>query len=210
MNIAYIDISLPNSISPGGDVLITSTNGTLYIKQSTLTNYVVGTITGGPLNGSAMTGTTGPGRFYFDVVQNALGTPPPVCPAPPTPGPQIMCHAYNNIALVKDFLPLPLTQIIPQVLQFSGNIAGVSLPTDLFNQLQYRVFDYSIYSPPDGMTRSSLILLCNVYRNNVFVDQVVVLSNNGVDTIFPYQISTSCRCLATGNRFYIISQASCV
>lgn len=62
LSIDYIDISPPNTISPGGDVLILL-NGTIYVKPTTSTQYDIGVVIGGSMNGTQMTSLQGPQDF---------------------------------------------------------------------------------------------------------------------------------------------------
>lgn len=210
LSIEYIDISPANDVSPGNDALI-SINGTIYVKQSTQTSYSIGVIQGGPMNGTAMTGLTGPAYFYFDNTANRSATGPPMCPAT-SPNNPVQCPSYNNIAFVG-----PFDGIYDQVLQFSGNIAGVADPTDrltVATEVQYRVFDYSIYSPKGtgptaGMPNSSYVMLTEAYQGSNFIDNIVNVSQGGTTTPIPYRISTTSRSVVTRNAVYVLSIASC-
>lgn len=211
LSIDYIDISPANSISPGGDVLI-SVNGTIYIKQSTETNYSVGIIQGGPMNGRMMTGLTGPARFYLDNIQNAGGTGPPTCPQ--SGNNPVQCPSYNNVSFVGPFTGFG-GGMYDQVLQFSGNVAGYADPIDRFEEtaphVQYHVFEYSIYSPPPtGMTEANMIMLTQAFQGGTFIDNIVNIGNGGNTTPVPYRISTTSRSVATANAFYVLSLGSCV
>lgn len=210
LSIEYIDISPPNTISPGGDVLI-SINGTIYIKQTTETQYSIGIIQGGPLNGRSMTGLTGPARFYFDNIQNAGGTGAPTCPQMDNNPTQ--CPSYNNVSFVGPFTGFG-GGMYDQVLQFSGNIAGFADPIDRFEEaaptVQYRVFDYGIYSPsPTGMNEAAIIMLTQAFQGSTFIDNIVNVSDGGNTTPVPYRISPTSRSIATANGFYILSIGSC-
>jgi hypothetical protein len=214
LNIAYIDISKENLISSGCDVLIsTPAPNFVYIKQPSDNKYTVAKIIGGTTNGQDMKGTTGPVRFYYDSVENSRGALPFICPGR---GPleqntsQIMCESFKNIAFVGDFRGYESTVTIPQVLQFSGNVAGFGLPLDniVGDILQYKVYDYDINSSaPTGMTGSSVITLSSIGTPPLF--NVVSLSFGGSTTIFPYNISTTSKSVATANGFYILSIKSC-
>lgn len=205
LSIDYVDISPANNVSSGGDTLI-SINGTVYIRQASQSNYSIANIIGGPMNGNQMMGLTGPARFYFDVTQNALGTGPTVCPAQ-GPNNPVACQSYQNISFVGRFTAPPIT--FDQVLQFSGNIAGIALPLDRFDGVQYKVFDYSIYSPMTGMLGGSMITLANAYNNGIFIDTVVSISFAGATTLVPYRVSSTSRVVTTANAFYVISIGSC-
>lgn len=212
LSINYIDISRANDISPGNDVLI-SFNGTIYIKQSTQTLYDIGIIQGGPMNGQSMMGLTGPARFYFDNIQNIGGTGSPICPETSSDSDNpIQCPSYYNTSFVGPFTGFGGGNY-DQVLQFSGNVAGIADPIDRFEEtvhIQYRVFDYSIFSTsPAGMTEGGVIMLTNVFLNNVFIDNMVVLSFGGNTTPIPYRISNTSRSAASGNAYYVISIGSC-
>lgn len=206
LNIQYIDISPANDVSSGGDVLI-FINGTIYIKQNTQTKYNVGTIVGGPSNGKQMVGLVGPSRFYYDVIENKGATGPIGCPSSGGP---IQCSSYQNVSFIGPFQSFGTTGIENQVLQFSGNIAGIAMPIDRFQSVQYEVFDYSIYSPGvTGMPNAQIIMLTNAYDNNIFIDNIVAVNSNGATTLLPYRITDTCRSVATANAFYIISVGSC-
>lgn len=204
--IDYIDISASNSISLGGDVIVTS-QGTYYRKLAGDTTYTIPNIIGGPRAGTPVTGTTGPPRFYFDVIENPSGATPFDCQV--TPGNQIMCSSADNFGLVGPF-PL-VNRTVSQVVQFSGNVAGAATPVDQLGTLDYRVFDYSISSvPPQGMIEGAIITLAQVTQFNNVTETVVTLSTGGNTVIAPYRVSTLSRSLATPNRFYVISLASCI
>ena len=218
LSIDYIDMSPSNNVSPGGDTLISS-NGTIYVKQALQATYNISAVVGGPMNGLQMTGLTGPARFYFDVTQNSQGTGSAVCPAQ-GPNNPVTCSSFQNISFVGPFFVSLGTGATPlsldQVLQFSGNIAGIALPIDRFGDVQYRVFDYSIYSPTTaditgttGMLGGSIITLSNAYNNGVFVNTVVSTTFSGITTLLPYRISTSSRSVTTANAFYVLSVGSC-
>lgn len=213
LSIDRIDISEGNDASEGGDILI-STNGTIYIKENAQPYYNIGVIQGGPMNGQQMTGLTGPSSFYFDNTQNAQGTGPIICPEDGTASSsnRIRCPSYNNIAFVGRFNGFGGGEY-DQVLQFSGNIAGAAEPIDRFediNNVQYHVFDYSIYSPsPEGMPQSAVIMLTSAYLNNNFIGNTVVLSFGGNTTPIPYRIGITSRSAASANAFYVLSIASC-
>lgn len=181
LSIEFIDVSQSN------DVLI-AYQGTVYIKPSALTYYFVGKISGGPQNGFEMRGFTGPVRFY-----NNEGI------------------SYENIAFIKDF---ELSgKYFEQVLRFSGNdtIAWVAIPIDRFgNNVQYKVFDFSIVSGDEGITNASAIMLTSVSYHNNFVGNMVALNFKGITTIVPYNISSNCRCVVTPNAYYIFSPSSCL
>lgn len=203
LTIDYIDLSKNNNISSGNDVLISS-GGVIYVKRNNESFYSISVIQGGPRNGQLMTNTIGVSRFYFDLTQNTGGTGQPVCPENGTSAP-IACPSYFNISFIA-----PFPQVGQQVLQYSGNIAGVAQPADRFNNLEYRVFDYDIYSPQDtGMVNSSIIMLANTYRNNIFIEDVVAISYGGNTTIIPYRIGQNSRSVVSNNAFYIISTGSC-
>jgi hypothetical protein len=211
LNIDYIDISPPNDISAGGDALI-SINGTIYVKSSADDNYDIGVIAGGTRNGELMTGLTGPARFYFDVIVNLGGTGPPVCPGHGTQNNSIQCPSVKNISFVGQFNTLGPTgiQTIPQILQFSGNIAGIGFPFDRFGSVDYKVFDYSIYSStPSGMRNAGIIMLADAYNGPTFIDTVVAITSTGSTTIVPYRVSNTSRSVVTRNAFYVISIGSC-
>lgn len=215
--IEYIDISPANDISPGGDALI-AINGTVYVKQTTQTSYSVGVVQGGPMNGTPMTGVTGPVRFYFDNIQNAGLSGPVICPqVGEISSSPIQCPSYYNIAFVGPFNAFG-GAVYDQVLQFSGNIAGVAEPTDLFEQtpfhVQYHVFDYSIFSPvPLGMPASSIIMLSSAFasasQGGNFIDNIVNISQGGNTTPFPYRIGQTSRSVTTANAVYVLSIGSC-
>lgn len=219
LSINYIDISPANDVSRGNDVLI-SINGTIYVKPRESSTYSIGTIAGGPSNGRQMTGLTGPARFYFDVIENPGGAGSPVCPESGSNRP-VQCPSVNNIAFVGPFTAFSdeaQPQSYDQVLQFSGNVAGIALPIDKFaNQVQYRVFDFSIFSPTSeqtdgstGMQGSSIISLAQAYRGSELIDNVVASTFGGLTAILPYRIGVSARSVATGNNFYILSIGSCL
>lgn len=230
LNIQYIDISPPNDVEPnGGDVLIVI-NSTAYLKRSSVSFYDIPTVLGGPHNNSPLTGAigvTGLMRFYFDVAEFPELPGSPTCPAPASgaTGP-IQCQSYQNIAFIGTFTSptIGVTATYINALQFSGNVASIGLPLDIFGQtsedIQYEVFDFSIFSPTSsggstgpqgvtGMIGSSIIMLANAYNNGNFIDSVVALSFGGTTTIFPYRISNNSRSVATDNAFYILTPASC-
>lgn len=220
LSIDYIDISPPNDYpgqgGQGGDVLI-SFNGTIYVKQNNQTQYSLGVIAGGPMHGQNMTGLTGPARFYYDNMENPAGTGPIVCPEDGTAdtSDRVQCPSYLNISFVGPFRGFG-GGVYDQVVQFSGNIAGIADPIDRFENtpfhVQYRVFDYSIYSPlglTGGMPQSGMITLTNAYSNGQLIDNIVVVSYGGNTTPLPYKISNTARSVATFNSFYILSIGSC-
>lgn len=200
LNIDYIDISAQN------DLLITS-GGTAYLKLLEQATYSIVNIQRGPLNQRPITNVIGPAEFYFDTVQNPGGTGPAICAGTGTNSP-IICPDYYNIAFVAPFTN-SIGQSYPQILQFSGNVAGIALPIDQFNNISYRVFDYSIYSPPSGMKDASIIMLTTAYNNNIVIDNMVAISFGGNSTILPYRISESSKAVTTDNAFYILSIGSC-
>lgn len=176
ITISYINSNLQS------DVLLVE-NGTVYVKINGQTKYSTSQIIGGPNNGQTITTAIGPVYFY----SNDSG------------------NSYNNIAFVGSF-PLTIsgsTTILPQVLQFSGAIAGTAFPVDPYNQVIYNVFDYSIWSPGQ-MTQSSISML-----TTSSVDNIVSLLYNGLRTFFPMRITSSFRSVSTANAFYILSPASC-
>lgn len=205
--INYIDISPANPISTGNDVLI-SINGTIYVKASNASLYSISTIQGGPMNGNQTTGLTGPARFYYDNIQNEGGTGAPVCPGNGIN--PIRCPSVFNTSFIGPFNAYG-SGTYEQVVQFSGNIASSFDFADKFNEgIQYRAFDYSIYSvAPDGIRQGSLIVLSNAYRNNIFLETVVSVNYRGSSSTVPYRVSQTSRCVATNNAFYIITPASC-
>jgi hypothetical protein len=211
LSINYIDVSPSNIKSSGGDALI-SFNGTIYIKPVSSIQYNIGTIVGGPMNNTQMTGLTGPARFYFDNTQNVGGTGPSVCPFDGTDSP-IECQSYENVSFVGNFQSFGSggnTGNYEQVLQFSGNVAGIGLPIDRFGSIQYKVFDYSIYSSPIfGMTNAGIIMLTHAFNGANLIDTVVAVSSGGLTTLLPYRISTSSRSVVSANAFYVISIGSC-
>lgn len=212
LSIEYIDISPRNDASLGNDVLI-AFNGTINVKESTQALYSVGVIQGGPMHGLPMTGLTGPARFYFDLIQNAGGTGPPVCPKIGPADNPIRCPSAFNIAFVGPFTGFG-GGVYDQVLQFSGNIAGIAEPIDRFEEtpshVQYRVFDYSIYSQsPGGMLDAGVIMLTSAFQGGNFIDNVVAASHGGNTTPLPYRISPTSRSVATANALYVLSIASC-
>ena len=211
LSIDYIDISRANDVSPGNDALI-SVNGTVYIKQSAEPRYSIGVIQGGPMNGNTMTGVTGPARFYFDNTENPSGTGPAICPQTGNSNNPIACPSYYNVSFVAPFRGFGGGSY-DQVMQFSGNVAGIADPIDRFEEtvhVQYRVFDYSIYSPvPGGMLQAGIIMLTSAFLNGTFIDNMVVLSLGGNTTPVPYRISPTSRSVASANAFYVISLSSC-
>jgi len=219
LSIDYIDISQANDAEPIGNDVLISINGTIYVKQNFFTTYSIGIIIGGPLNGTTMSGLTGPARFYFDNTENAQGSGPPLCPGIGQDNP-IQCQSYKNIAFVGPFTSFSATGTMmsfDQVLQFSGNIASVAIPSDRFDSVQYKVFDFSIFSPTNGtisgatgMQGAGVIMLANAFTSaGILIDTVVAGIFGGATTIFPYRIGNSSRSVATANAFYIISTGSC-
>lgn len=208
LSINYIDISPPNDMSMGGDTLI-SINGTIYIRANPATLYSIGVIKGGSMNGTAMTGLTGPSRFYFDNTASSGTTG--MCPGDGMSPAD--CPSADNVSLVGPFRGPGVTGLtagLLQVLQFSGNVAGIAFPLDRFDGVQYKVFDYSIYSPPViGMPNAGIVMLVNAYLGSTFIDTIVAASFGGITTFFPYRISNNCRSVATANAFYVISLGSC-
>lgn len=211
LSIDYIDISPPNDISPGNDVLISS-DGTIYVKPSTQSRYSVGVIQGGPLNQGQMIGTTGPARFYYDILVNTGVSGMTVCPENSTDistSNPIECPSYYNISFIAPFRTFG-TGTYNQVLQFSGNIASISMPIDRFDDIQYEVFDYDIFSPPMiGMSQGNTIMLSNAYNGDQFIDTIVAISFGGNTTLIPYRVSDTSRVAATGHAYYVLSIGSC-
>jgi len=207
LSIEYIDISGPNDISVGDDVLI-SINGTIYVKRKDQLKYTVGmSLT--PISTISMSGLTGPARFYFDITENAGTSGATGCPGSSSNTHPIECPSYNNISFIGPFSGIGDNAEFKQVLQFSGNIGGIVLPTDRFGDIQYRVYDYSIYSPNIGMQGAGIIMLADAYNGNTFIDNVVALSWNGTTAIIPYRVGNTSRSLVTKNAFYVISIGSC-
>jgi hypothetical protein len=221
--IDYLDISPPNNLSPGGDVLIGGgtggTTGNVFVSTST-GKYAIPTIAGGApsIAGKPLTGVVGPVQFYYDEIYNPGGQPPIICGA--TAGnvdPISECPSIRNIAFGARFQSIGSNLSIPNALQFSGNIAGIGLPLDPFGQITYEVYDYSIYSPmgssapagQTGMSYSTIIVLASAYMGTTFLQNVVSCSYQGATTILPYNISSTDRCVATANGFYILSPHSC-
>lgn len=210
LSIDYIDISQPNDISPGGDVLI-SINDTIYIKPLTANFYTIGTVQGGPMNGLQMTNTIGVSSFYYDNIETFGSVEPPVCPETGTN--PVQCPSVSNISFVAPFQPFQ-APLLPQVLQFSGNIAGFALPQSTFNDnVTYNVVSYSIYSPPGtingGMLNSTICTVSDVYQNNVYQNTVATITYQATTTILPYRVSSTTKCLATGINVYFLDTASC-
>lgn len=76
--------------------------------------------------------------------------------------------------------------------------------------VQYRVFDYSIYSPnPGGMPLANVTMLTQAFQGGTFIDNVVAVSQGGNTTPLPYKISTTSRSVASANAFYVLSIGSC-
>lgn len=207
LSINYIDISEPNDVSPGNNVLI-SYNGTIYVKGSAF--YTIGTIIGGNNNGDTMTGLTGPARYYFDNTENSTAPGTPTCPESGVNNP-ISCNSAVNIAFVGPYSINPINY--NDILQFSGNVASLIWPTDRFGQVMYEVFDFDIYSiTPTGIPQSNSIMLANAFDafdNTTLIGPVVAVSLGGGIAILPYRISETCRCAASANSFYVISLGSC-
>jgi len=212
--INYIDISPANDYGPsnGNDVLI-SYNGTINVKPVMQTKYSIGIIMGGTMNGLPMTGLTGPARFYFDTIENKTGIAPPICPQiGVNTNRQISCPSYYNISFVGPYVIGGVTY--EELLQFSGNVAGITQPINRFGQapydIEYHVYDYSIYSPnPAGMVGSAITMLTKAYHGTTFIDNVVALSQGGNNTPIPYRISETSRSVATANAMYVLSIGSC-
>jgi hypothetical protein len=219
LSVNFIDISPPNDVSAGNDVLI-SFNGTINTKPAAQPFYNIGVIQGGSMNGKPMTGLTGPARFYFDVTENRGATGAPICPST-TPGSTnpIACPSLFNVSFVGPFVAFG-SGTYEQVLQFSGNIAGVAQPIDRFQStplfVQYNVFDYCIFSPtgttgPVGMPNSATIMLTSAFDNDTgaFIDNIVAASQGGASAPIAYRISPTARSAATGNALYVLSLGSC-
>ena len=211
ITINYIDISQPNDISPGGDVLISS-DTTIYVKTVTAAFYSVGVVQGGPMNGTPMTNVSGLASFYYDNIETLGFDGPPVCPE--NGSNPVQCPSSSNISFIGPFQPFGTPQILPQTLQFSGNVAGIATPISTFtNNVTYNVFSYSIYSPPGtitgGMQNSTICYIADVYNNGLYQTTVVAITNTSTTTILPYRVSSSTRCLATALNIYILDLASC-
>lgn len=191
-NSQYIPLTVDYlSISSSNDIIISS-QGTIYIKQSSNTYYDIAIIQGGPMNGLPIINTFGPPSFYYD-----------------TSG-----INYHNISFVSNYTDNIDNSIsYQQILQFSGSVAGQIAPVDIFGNLQYKVFDYNIYSPTletddtsPGMTSASIIMLTTTTTGL----NVVALNYSGTTAIVPYNFNETSRCAVTNNAFYIISKASCM
>ena len=215
IGIQYIDVSPPNDLSSGGDILI-SYNGTIYIKPANNNYYTIGNIVGGQNSGNLMTGTTGRSQFYYDISASIndislIGSP-----------------SINNVAFVANYTfsntgctSCTGTFIFNNILQFSGNIAGIIAPVDPFNNYnqQYRVFDFSIYSPmtnignsgTTGILGASTIMLTTTSSGITGVPDINVVAVNygGVTNMIPYNVDTTSKCAASNRAFYIISKGSC-
>lgn len=200
IEIDYLDISYPNDVSAGNDVLLANSNNT-FIKLFNSSNYNIKTIVGGANNGNNLFGLTGPVSFYRDNTENSDASGTPVCPNIDLSRP-IACSSNDNISFINNY------DGIPQILQFSGNIAGIILPLDRFDQLTYRVYDYNIYSDND-MPNSSIIMLVAAYDNGTFLNNYVVLSYAQATVVFPMQIGTTFKSLTTANSYYIYSNGKC-
>lgn len=226
ITINYIDISpfndgLTDPAVPdtGGDVLLVQMN-TVYVKTAAGQRYSVASIAGGARHNQQMTNVAGMTRFYYDNIQETGSGGPPVCPENCTtdnqcPSDPIDCPSYYNIAFISTY-PISSTQPIPNILQFSGNIASFVLPLDIFNQVTYQVFDFSIYSPTTagmsgstGMPGSALTILAHAYQGTQYITDVVAISYAGVTAIMPYHIDQNSRSVATANAYYILSPGSC-
>lgn len=221
LSISYIHISPSNQLGPGGDVLI-SYNGTVYVKPYSASLYLTGIVQGGPRDQTPMTGVTGPAYFYYDIEENSSAPGPVVCPARPNITNPINCSPTTNISFVGPFVSYGGAHML-NVVQFSGNIAGTAQPNDVFtlsnpaDEVQYQVFDYSIYSStlpspsgdPPGMQSAATIMLAQATVQNSVISNVVALNYGGAGAIFPYQIGTSFRAAASANAYYIISPGSC-
>jgi len=210
LKIDFISISRSNDISAGNDMMITS-NGIVYIKLAADTNYNVAFVYGGPMNGLPINATFGPSTFYDDDEQILSSIPlPPVCPEQGGENP-IQCPSSRNVAFVGRFdntVQYGGAYTLPQTLQFGGNTAAVTLPVDPTLELDYRVFDFNIYSD-NAMQESSIATLSEVYKNDVKLYNTVSLSSNGNTTQFPFQIGTTARCAAGKHAFYVLSLGSC-
>jgi hypothetical protein len=193
LTISYVDISPVNNVSAGGDALIVSA-GSVYLKLASQTKYSIANITGGPFNGQAMTGTTGPVRFYYDVTVQGETGGPPVCPS--NGSSPVACPSANNIAFVKPS--------VTGAVQYSGNLASLIMPVDRNNLLQYNVFDFDIGSNVAGNNFSGTIAL-----NTSAAGTNVALGFSATNTAVPYRVSSTSRSAVSDNAFYVISVGSC-
>lgn len=199
LTIQYIDLSLANDVSAGNDVLI-STGGTIYLKAAAAVKYSVGIITGGARNGQTMTGVTGPATFYYDVEENSSGPGAPSCPG--VGNSPVQCPSLNNIAFVANYSGFN------NILQFSGNVAGVVTPTDRFGAVQYQVFDFSVPFTQGGMLNTAVMTLSNVYNGSTFVDTVVT-ATTGTAVPLPYRVDSTARSCSSALAYYVVSVGSC-
>jgi hypothetical protein len=244
ITINYIDISpfnqgltgssTPNNVpDTGGDVLLVGTipnssTLTVYVKTAPVgQRYAQGIIRGADGNGLPMTAVGGLTRFYYDDEQITGSTGNPVCPENCStsggrncPSNPINCPSFYNIALIKSYQFIGPNgrrgPVFPNVLQFSGNVAGIALPIDQFGKVNYQVYDFSIFSPvvaglsgTTGMNGSAIIMLAHEYSGSQLIRDVVSISFAGVTTILPYRIDNQSRSVATANGYYILSPQSC-
>lgn len=197
LTIDFVDRSVNN------DIMIT-TNNTAFRKLAVNTAYSTPSVVGGTMDGMPVTNVRGRVSFYFDTIQNPDAPNPPSCPFVDFDTP-VQCPAADNFAFVADFLPPGGVDIIPDILQYSGNLAGIAFPVNQFNSRPYIVDDYSIFSPqPEGMIESATIALTQI--DNIFV---IAINRSGTTTIVPYQASGTVK-VAVGRGFYVFNIASCI
>lgn len=206
IQITYISISVDD------DILISSLTSSnmydIYVKRSGENYYNIVTAVRGEHNGELLSNIPGPGSFYFDIGQNIAPDRPNVCNPSEEVDPNInygvICPSYQNIAFVDSY------EQTPKVLQYSGDIGGIAMPVDRTGEIDYRVYDYSIYSDPvEGMSNSNIITLSAAYANGQFIGNVVSLSLGGLTTVVPYIVGNKSKCAVSANGYYIISVGSC-
>jgi len=196
ITIDYLDYSQANTVSPGGDVLLTS-GTTVYRKLNSETHYSVPNIVGGERHGQPITVITGPAMFYYDNGENLTAPGPAICPSN-SPNNPVMCSSADNIGFISNY------DNYPQILNFSGDIAGWATPVDTFGTANYQTYQYSIYSAGIMSVDGAIITL-----NNTGSDGVITITTHGQTAIVPGWIGSESLAGVGISGFYLFSPASC-
>lgn len=197
ITIDYLDYSRANDSSPGGDVLLTS-GTTVYRKLSSQTHYSIPNIVGGEKNGQPITAITGPAMFYYDNGENLSAPGPPLCPSN-DPNNPVKCSSADNIGSISSYTDFP------QILNFSGDIAGWATPVDIFNTVNYRTYQYSIYSN-GSMSNGGAVMTLN---NTASGDGVIAITTHSQTAVIPGWIGSESLVGVGESGFYLFSAASC-
>ena len=187
------NLSVSGTTSSVKNVMI-STNNSGYLKKSTETIYSIPTTVS--THPELLTGVINKVIFYHDILRGEID--PIVCP-PSNFNDKVLCPHENNYAYVK----------IGEDIKFSGSMSLYNGPTDVFNNVEYNVYDYSMASK-GGILNGSGITLANASAHGQPIGNMAVLTYQGINLQIPYRVGNSFKCLTTANGYYIFSPSSCI